>query len=174
MEPMTEPTARRAGGPSSTAPSGGPPAPGYWMAADGSWHPPQTSPVAQTPPASPGNGLATAALVLGIIGICLFWLTGVGVLLGLLAVIFGAVGVSTARRHEGRPNERRAWAGIITGVTAVVLSIVAIVALMVLADSVDDTFMRTWEDLDSTGTGINTDRSDGVCDERRFMQDPDC
>ncbi|GGV68371.1 hypothetical protein GCM10010277_77590 [Streptomyces longisporoflavus] len=45
----------------------------------------------------PGNGMAIAALVLGILAILLFWTVIGGALLGLLAVIFGIIGARKAR-----------------------------------------------------------------------------
>lgn len=52
------------------------------------------------------NGLATASLVLGIIGLVLTFvplLTTLGLILGILAVTLGAVGLAQSkRRHAGR------------------------------------------------------------------------
>ncbi len=44
-----------------------------------------------TPPTRPSSGLAIAALVLGIIAVLGFWIPGVGIGLGLIALIFGIV-----------------------------------------------------------------------------------
>ena len=52
-----------------------------------------------------GNGMAVAALVLGILAVVLFWTVVGGALLGLLAVVFGVIGARSieglARRFEG-------------------------------------------------------------------------
>jgi len=48
-----------------------------------------------------GNGYAVTALVLGLVSLFLSWFPGVDWVLGALAIIFGAVGISTARRRGG-------------------------------------------------------------------------
>ncbi|MER7177240.1 DUF4190 domain-containing protein [Streptomyces mesophilus] len=73
----------------------------------------------------PRNGLGTAALVTGIIGlvlavtIVLFW---VGAILGVLGLVFGFIGMGRARRGEAT-NKGAALAGAITGGIAVVVAI---------------------------------------------------
>jgi hypothetical protein len=99
-----------------------PPQPGWWRASDGRWYPPQSHPAAAPPPPGgygvvpPSNGMATAALVLGIVSICLFWAFGFGVVLGVLAVIFGIVGKRKASTLPGQPAAGRAVAGLVTGI----------------------------------------------------------
>lgn len=155
-----------------------PPGPGYWKASDGNWYPPQSSAPQAPPPPPPGygsvfgmppppgasvaqtNGMATAALVLGIVGICLFWAVGLGALLGLLAVIFGGIGMSKAKSIPGEPLKGRAQAGLITGIIAIVAGVAFFVAVVA---AVDDEFDQ-----------INSDPSDGRCDPDRYLQDPDC
>jgi hypothetical protein len=78
--------------------------------------------------APPTNGLATASLVLGIIALVLFWTVWLGVLLGVLAVVFGAVGRSKA--SNGAPNKGMATAGLVLGILSIVGSIL-FVALFV-------------------------------------------
>jgi hypothetical protein len=70
------------------------------------------------------NGLATAALVCGIVGLVLFWTVWVGLILGVLAIVFGAVGRS--RAALGAPNKSQATAGLWLGIAAVVVSILFI------------------------------------------------
>jgi hypothetical protein len=62
----------------------------------------------------PTNAFAVAALVLGIVGAALFWTIVPGFLLGLLATVFGAIGLSRARR--GAPNKGMAIAGLVLGI----------------------------------------------------------
>ncbi|MFB0620707.1 DUF4190 domain-containing protein [Streptomyces sp. AGS-58] len=88
---------------SSPAPYGG--VPGH------AW--PGTQPV-------PSNGMGTASLVLGIIAAAGFLLWPVALVLGVLAVIFGAVGRSKVRRGEAT-NPGVALAGIICGAAGIVL-----------------------------------------------------
>jgi len=61
-----------------------------------------------------GNGLATAALVCGIVGIFVF-----EVVLGPLAIIFGAVALGRANR--GAAGRGQAIAGLILGIVDVAL-----------------------------------------------------
>ncbi|WP_243762394.1 DUF4190 domain-containing protein [Streptomyces sp. Tu 3180] len=70
----------------------------------------------------PSNGLGVTGLVLGIISATVFCLWPVAILLGVLGVIFGAVGRSKATRGEAT-NPGQALAGIICGAAGIVLGI---------------------------------------------------
>ena len=98
---------------------------------DGSGGPQQPSPVPLTGagwhcvpvyvparPARQSNGLAIAALVLGICA----WIPFIGALPGLLAVIFGIIVLA-----KGRPGRRMAIAGIIVSLSAEVLTVLGAV-----------------------------------------------
>lgn len=90
------------------------------------------------PAAAPRNGLGTAALVLGIIGlvlaitVVLFWLGGV---LGLVAIILGILGMGRAKRGEAT-NRGVAIGGLVTGILALVGAIVIGVVTAVLVSAV--------------------------------------
>ncbi|MFF0224568.1 DUF4190 domain-containing protein [Streptomyces sp. NPDC004629] len=71
----------------------------------------------------PSNGLGTAGLVLGILAAIGFCMWPVAILVGALAVIFGAIGRGRARRGEAT-NPGQALAGIICGATGIVLALV--------------------------------------------------
>jgi membrane-bound ClpP family serine protease len=79
------------------------------------------------PPVRPRrNGLGTAALILGILGLVLVVLilfAPLGAFLGLLAVIFGIVGLVRAGRGEA-DNRGQAIAGLATGAVALVVGLV--------------------------------------------------
>lgn len=68
----------------------------------------------------PSNGLGTAALVLGIISVVGFCMYGVNIVLGILALIFGIIGLGRAKRGEAT-NRGMAIAGIITGSIGIVI-----------------------------------------------------
>lgn len=74
----------------------------------------------------PSNGLATASLVLGIIT-AVFFLTIIGwplvPILGLLAIIFGFIGLSNAGKQNGL-GKGKATAGLILGFSPIVLTII--------------------------------------------------
>ncbi len=92
----------------------------------------------QSPPpgAGKGNGLAIAALVLGIIGcvlaitICLTWL---GMLLGVVGVILGIVALVQAK---GDPQSKRGMAltGTILSGAAILVGIIAYIVVFVVLD----------------------------------------
>jgi hypothetical protein len=110
--------------------------------------PPPTEPVASPlppPPPLPGagppaaavaqpasNGQAVAALVLGIVGLVLFWTVWLGLILGTLAIVFGALGRSKAK--QGAPNKSMATAGLVLGIVAVAASVLILVLFFALAD----------------------------------------
>jgi Tfp pilus assembly protein PilE len=83
-----------------------------------------------------GNGMAVAALVLGILAVVLCWAWFLGGILGILAIIFGALGSGKARRLGGK-NKGMAVAGLVLGVVGLVLAIAVIVLAVVFARSVD-------------------------------------
>ncbi|MER6404735.1 DUF4190 domain-containing protein [Streptomyces viridosporus] len=70
----------------------------------------------------PSNGLGVAGLVLGIISAVVFCLWPVAILLGVLGVIFGAIGRGKAARGEAT-NPGQALTGIICGAIGTVLGI---------------------------------------------------
>lgn len=81
--------------------------------------------LAPRPPAPPGNGLATAAMTLGIIGLTLSAVPFAGLVLAplpaLLAAVFGHVGHHLARARGGL-KRHHAIAGLVTGYAALVLA----------------------------------------------------
>ena len=95
------------GPPPGQAPGGGYPTAGY--------------------PAATGrrNGMGTTALVIGVVALVLVLLllfSPLGVLLGLLAVVFGIVGLIRVGRGEA-DNRGQAVAGLVTGAVALLLGI---------------------------------------------------
>ncbi len=65
-------------------------------------------------PTRAGNGMAVAGLLLGIVGIFIL-----NIILGPLAVIFGGVGWSRAKR--GAPGRGMAVAGVVLGVVDILI-----------------------------------------------------
>lgn len=63
------------------------------------------------------NGMATAGMICGIVGIVLCWFPFIGLIAGLLGIVFGAIGMSKA----GRLNGLGKGAGI-TGLVCGILS----------------------------------------------------
>lgn len=92
-------------------------APGY--PADG--YPPPGAPV----PHQRGGGMATAALVLGILALVTSITVIGGVLFGLLAIVFGIVAGRRAKRGLA-PGRGRAVAGIVLGLLGLIISVALI------------------------------------------------
>lgn len=88
-------------------------------------YPPAPPPAQPVPPQKTGNGFGIAALVLGIIGLLAGLIPVIGIFigipLGILALIFGIV---AAVSSKNRVNN----AGKGTGITGIILGILAIVA----------------------------------------------
>jgi hypothetical protein len=95
------------------------------------------------------NGFAVAALVLGII-----WAYGIG---SVLALIFGY----KARREIDRSNGTQTGRGLATAGVVLGWIGVALITLVILV-------------MATVPGGIDSDPSDGRCDQSRYMQDPDC
>ena len=106
--------------------------------------------------------MAIAAMVVGILSLVTFWLCGLGAVLGLVAVVLGAVALSKANKTPARTGRGQAIAGIATGAVALVITL-AFLALIVFAGESTPDFEE-----------INSDPADGFCDSDRFLQDPDC
>ena len=122
------------------APPGGPPAaPG----AGASWEQYPAGPPA--PVSTVRNGLGVAALVLGILSLVFMILfPPIGVIVGILAVVFGIIGVRRARRGEAT-NRGQDLAGGITGGIGLVISValLAIVGAFIFSHRSEiDTYTR--------------------------------
>jgi len=110
---------------------------------------PQNLPAAPPPmPGTPGmapaggsNGFAVAALVLGILSLVMFFTIWLPFLLGVLAIVFGALGISRANRIGGK-QKGLAIAGLVCGAVGMVLAIVFIVLIVNVASdqNVQDIF----------------------------------
>jgi Domain of unknown function (DUF4190) len=105
-----------------------------------------TAPPPPPPPVPAGNrptttnGFAVAALVLGIVAAIFFWTVVLGIALGILAIIFGAIAMS--RTNTGAPNKGLATAGIVLGIVSVVGSIAFVVLLASAAHNADEQVSR--------------------------------
>jgi hypothetical protein len=89
--------------------------------------PPAGQPAEPARPVVGGGGMATAALVLGILALVTSFTVVGGIVLGLLAVIFGVIGLRRARRGLAL-GRGRAIAGIILGLLGIVVAAVVIAA----------------------------------------------
>lgn len=117
------------GGPGHPSPQGYPGYPGY-PGYQGQGQPGYGWPAM---PMAPANGMGVTSLVLGIIAAAVFCLWPLAIVLGVLAIIFGAIGRGRARRGEAT-NPGQALAGLICGIAGVVLGVGLLVALIVIPD----------------------------------------
>lgn len=93
-------------------------------------------PVGAVAPAT--NGFAVASLVLGIVALALFLFVWPGIICGILAVIFGALGVSKSRQLQGR-GRGMSIAGLWLGAGGFTLSVLMILFFVALfAKGIDE------------------------------------
>lgn len=88
---------------------------------------------------SPGNRMATAAMICGLVGIAVAWIPFVvvgGIALGVLGIVFGVKGLG--RSGELQRGRGPAITGIVTGGVALLVSIVGIVLSVVVVREVMD------------------------------------
>jgi hypothetical protein len=135
-----------------------PPPPPAWGASPYGQAPSGPMGTAQT---TPSNGMAIAALVLGIGSLLFALIPFVGfasVPFAIGAVVLGVIGLGKSR--EIGQGKGLAIGGLVTGALALAVSVLYVLLFIVIADEADD--------------GINSDPSNGVCNPDRFLQDPDC
>ena len=95
------------------------------------------------------NGIGTAALVLGIVGavLSLFLLFWVAVLLGVLAVVFGIMGLRNAR--AGAPNKGAAVAGVVLGSLTIVFGLIQFLFVYAFFKETTESFERITESIET-------------------------
>ena len=102
---------------------------------------------AQTPcePHAPGDGFSsttprrrprrgsrwpTASITLGAVSIASFWIFGLGFVLGLCAVVCGAVATTRTAVADDEAASLRALLGIVAGVAGIMMSAIALFPLL--------------------------------------------
>jgi hypothetical protein len=150
-EPIGDPAAPTSdawAGATTAAPPGGSGQPPAWAGYASS------GPNWGTAPA-PSTGLATTALVLGIVSLPLLIFLGLGGLLGIAAIVVGIVALRRVKRGEAG-GRGLAIGGIATGAVSVVLGVLIVVALVAFGFGFADELERC---IEETG-------SQAVCQER--------
>lgn len=84
----------------------------------------------------PSNGLGLTAMIVGIVSIPFGLACGIGIIGGILAIVFGFIGRGRANRGEAT-NGGQALAGIICGAAALVLTVIgyAVYFLVILGNA---------------------------------------
>lgn len=121
-------------------------------------------PVYGAPLAGRSNGFGVAALVLGVLSLFGVFTVVLGVLFGVLAVVFGLLGRRRAKRGEA-DNGGMALAGIISGILALLLSVGIVVAVIVFLRS------GTGKDLRSCLSDAHGDKAATTACRRRFERE---
>ena len=98
-------------------------------------------------PVKRSNGFAVASLVLGILTIVFFFTFWFDWILGALAIVFGALGISRANKGSGQKG--MAIAGLVCGAVGVVFSILFIALIVNVANNKDvqDVFSSVLQSL---------------------------
>ncbi|WP_432149553.1 DUF4190 domain-containing protein [Streptomyces sp. bgisy029] len=101
------------------------------------------------------NGFAVTALVLGLLACLFFWTIVGGLLLGLLALVFGILG--TLRARQGRaPRKGMAIAGTVLGALGLIGSVIVLIFAVNVANS--DSFKNLEDCLQNAGSQAEEDR----------------
>lgn len=88
----------------------------------------QQPPVYNTTSGAEKNGMCTAAMICGIVGIVLSC-CGCGYLLPIVAIVLGAIGKGKATNEADAKNAK---VGLICGIVGIVLSIIATIVFIIL------------------------------------------
>jgi hypothetical protein len=86
-----------------------------------------------------GNGIGIAAGVCGIVAVVLCWIPFVdyvSIILGALAIIFGALGLRHANT-DGGAGKGMAITGIVTGIVALVISVLFLAVVYTAVTSIN-------------------------------------
>lgn len=89
--------------------------------------------------AQPGNGLGIAGGVCGIVAVVLCWIPFIdyiSIILGALAIIFGALGIRHANAHGGG-GKGMAITGVVTGIVALVITILFLAVVYTAVTSIN-------------------------------------
>jgi hypothetical protein len=84
-------------------------------------------------PVSASNGLAVAALVVGIVSLVLFFIPGFAFLLGIVAIVLGALGIARANKMAGK-QRGVAIAGLVCGAVGIIVNVLFIVLIVNVAN----------------------------------------
>jgi hypothetical protein len=146
----------------TTSSFGTPPPPGMGTPPPMGSPPPMGGGIPQYGQPAQTNSNATISIILGVLSIFLC-----GIFTGVPAIILGLKSRKEIAASDGRQTgDGIALGGVITGAIGTVISTGIFIMIVALAVWADDTV----DDFD----GINSDPSNGVCNEDRFLQDPDC
>ncbi|MGV9870527.1 hypothetical protein [Rhodococcus koreensis] len=70
--------------------------------------------------------LPSVSFALGVVSLASFWVSGLGFVLGVCAVVCGAIAASRSGAAEDEPASLRALLGVVTGVAGIIVSAIAL------------------------------------------------
>ena len=92
-----------------------------------------------------GNGMATASLILGICSIALCWLGWIGIICGILAIIFAVVAKNKIKANPSVGGAGSAKGGLITGIIGIAIAVVFIILALMFVAAVTSN-VEGWQD----------------------------
>ncbi|MFF0145676.1 hypothetical protein ATK36_1196 [Amycolatopsis sulphurea] len=131
---------------------------------DGSY--PAPPPPGYGQPVTPRNGFGVTALVLGILALVLCWTVWGGIVLGVLALIFGILGIKRANRGEAT-NKGMSISGVVTGSIGLVIGVL----LAVLVGSIFAKFGNQLTNLQDCLNQANGERTKIEQCQQQFTDD---
>jgi len=87
------------------------------------------------------NGMATAAMVLGIISLALFWTVWLGLIVGVVAIILAVVAKNQIKADPSMAGSAgQAKGGLIMGIIGVALAIVMVILGILAMNALENSF----------------------------------
>ncbi len=108
------------------------------------------------------KGLAIASLVLGILALVLFCIPYVPEICGILALIFGIIGLKSSKRGMS-------IAGIVTGILGIVLCVVLYIGIAFLGLSLFNTAVDSIDSIDTDAMQQTVDELEEYSDRLQDM-----
>ncbi|MEZ5381993.1 MAG: hypothetical protein R2754_09385 [Microthrixaceae bacterium] len=120
------------------------------------------------------NGVAIAAMVVGIASLLLGWMVVPGIVGGLAAIYLGVTGGSKSRRLVGRSGSGMARTGLITGVVALLVGVLVLAAVVAAGRAEGTRASPAGTTPEASSTATQAAPPDGYCDPKSIKIDPDC
>lgn len=111
-----------------------------------------SQPGGQQPAATGSNGIAIAAMVIGIVAILISWIPILGALAGILALVLGFIGRGKFKKTPAVGGSGPAITGIVTGILATLISVAVTIALFAFGATFMGSFETYEECLERGGT----------------------
>ena len=111
-----------------------------------------SQPGGEQPAATGSNGIAIAAMVVGIVAILISWIPILGALAGILALVLGFIGRGRFKKSPAVGGSGPAITGIVTGIVATLISVAVTIALFAFGATFMGSFETYEECLERGGT----------------------